>query len=338
MKTFFETDILLDNRLGKNDIKVLLVLSAHANQQGICWPSRNRIAEMSGIHIGNITNILNRVRDYGYIEIQPSSGHSNRYKMIFMGPKAETVESDKENQEIDEPNAEGLLDSNKGADQGLLEITKGEDQGLLDSNKGGLLDSNKGGLLDSNKHNYKENYKENYINKNNEKSVPQSYDWKRMTFSKFKGLKTRPDFSEEFISIWKRYRKACSELDSENGNRLHAFFRYLILQEHGFRHEDIVVSIRRYVETKRKSGYSMAHLSTFLNDPDLVRQHFEDENDANDNKPKETVEVEIPDFSARFDLSTPTSNSGKDHIGRANNPRVDIDASPSRLEPVGIRD
>ena len=330
MKTFFETDILLDNRLGKNDIKVLLVLSAHANQQGICWPSRNRIAEMSGIHIGNITNILNRIRDYGYIEIQPSSGHSNRYKMIFMGPKAETVESVRENQEIDEPNAEGLVDSNKGVDQGLVDSNKGEDQGLVDSNKGGLVDSNK--------HNYKENYKENLIVINNEKSVPQSYDWKRMTFSKFKGLKTRPDFSEEFISIWKRYRKACSELDSENGNRLHAFFRYLILQEHGFRHEDIVVSIRRYVETKRKSGYSMAHLSTFLNDPDLVRQHFEDENDANDNKPQEPVEVEIPDFSARFDLSTSTSNSGKNPIGRADHSGIDLDASPSRLQPVGIRD
>ena len=327
MKAFFETDILLDNRLGKNDIKVLLVLSAHANQQGICWPSRNRIAEMSGIHIGNITNILNRIRDYGYIEIQPSSGHSNRYKML--------MNSDSNEQKTQEG---GLLETTNTEEQGLLETNKSQDEGLLESNKGGLLESNKGVLLEPNNHNYKENYKENYINKNNEKSVPQSHDWKRITFSKFKGLKTRPDFSEEFISIWKRYRKACSELESESGNKLHAFFRYLILKEHGFRHEDMTVSIRRYVESKRKSGFSMAHLSTFLNDPDLVRQHFEDENDANDNKSKETVEVEIPDFSARFDLSTPTSDSGKDHIGRANNPRVDLDASPSRLEPVGIRD
>ena len=86
MKAWFETEILLDNRLGKMDIKVLIVLSAHANNDGLCWPSRQRIADMTGIHIGNITNILKRIRDYGYIEILASSGHSNRYKLQYYTP------------------------------------------------------------------------------------------------------------------------------------------------------------------------------------------------------------------------------------------------------------
>lgn len=330
MKAWFETEILLDNRLGKMDIKVLIVLSAHANNDGLCWPSRQRIADMTGIHIGNITNILKRIRDYGYIEIQASSGHSNRYKLQYYTPPNSTS-SDKS---VESNKDEGLLNPNKGE---LLESNKS--QGLLESNKGGLLESNKGGLLEPNNQNYVYNYKENYNNKNtskNDSSKSTKHDWKRMSFNKFKTLKSRPEFSEEFISVYKRYRKACSELDSEVGGKLQGFFRYLILIDLGFRHTDITASLRRYVESKRKSGMTMAHLSTVLNDPDLLRQHLEDEKDDTNQK-SQKVEVEIPDFSARFDLSTPTTNSGQNSSGRTNHPRVDSDASPSRLEPTGVR-
>ena len=157
-----------------------------------------------------------------------------------------------------------------------------------------------------------------------------------MSFNKFKTLKSRPEFSEEFISVYKRYRKASSELDSEVGGKLQGFFRYLILIDLGFRHTDITASIRRYVESKRKSGMTMAHLSTVLNDPDLLRQHLEDEKDDTNQK-SQKVEVEIPDFSARFDLSAPTTNSGQNSSGRTNHPRIDSDASPPRLEPTGVR-
>lgn len=314
MKAWFETDILLDPRLSKNDIKVMIVLSAHANNEGICWPSRQRIADKSGIFISNITPIINRLRDYGHIEIHPSTGHSNRYKLL----KYEAPEVKK--------------------NDALLESNNTQEKVLLESNKGGLLESSKGGLLEPNNQNYVYNYTNNYKNKKSPKSVSKTeIEWKRMSFSKFKSHKSKPEFTDEFNSIWKRYKKACSELDSETGGKLQAFFRFLILKENGFVVSDITLSLRKYVESKRKSGMTMAHLSTVFNDPDLLRQFLEDEKDDHDEKQPE-IKVEIPDFSTRFELSPTTSDTGQNSTRRANDSRIDIDEPSSRFESTGIRD
>lgn len=313
MKAWFETDILLDSRLSKNDIKVMIVLSAHANNDGVCWPSRQRIADKSGIFISNITPILNRLRDYGHIEIQPSTGHSNRYKLLQYQPP-----------EVKK-------------DDVLLESNKPQEKGLLETNKGGLLESSKGGLLEPNNHNYVYNYTNNYKNKKTPQSVSKTpIEWKRMSFNKFKSHKSKPEFTDEFNSIWKRYKKACSELDSETGGKLQAFFRFLVLKELGFLVNDITLSLRKYVESKRKSRMTMAHLSTVLNDPDLIRQFLEDETNDHDEKIPE-IKVEIPDFSTRFELSSTSVNVGQNSTRRANDSRIDIDEPSSRFESTGIR-
>ena len=82
---------------------------------------------------------------------------------------------------------------------------------------------------------------------------------------------------------------------------------------------------------------TMAHLSTVLNDPDLLRQFLEDEKDDHDEKQPE-IKVEIPDFSTRFELSPTTSDTGQNSPRRANDSRIDIDEPSSRFESTDIRD
>ena len=81
---------------------------------------------------------------------------------------------------------------------------------------------------------------------------------------------------------------------------------------------------------------TMAHLSTVLNDPDLIRQFLEDETNDHDEKQPE-IKVEIPDFSTRFELSPTSVNVGQNPTRRTNDSRIDIDEPSSRFESTGIR-
>lgn len=49
-----------DTRLGVRDLRVLGVLYAHANTNGICWPSRSSLAELTHVdprHVKRAQNV-----------------------------------------------------------------------------------------------------------------------------------------------------------------------------------------------------------------------------------------------------------------------------------------
>lgn len=61
---------------------VLLVLAAHADDTGVCWPGYTRIEHLSGVHRRFIRPTLDRLEDQGVIEaLRKNTGHVNRYRL-----------------------------------------------------------------------------------------------------------------------------------------------------------------------------------------------------------------------------------------------------------------
>jgi len=82
MRVMMETDFLKDERLGKRELKVLIVLIAHADKKTKeCWPSRKRISELTGIHPPNVSQAIKNLITFKYITKLKSDGTTNRYKI-----------------------------------------------------------------------------------------------------------------------------------------------------------------------------------------------------------------------------------------------------------------
>ena len=78
-----ESGFLSDKRLGKRDLKVLIALVAHADKEtGECFPSRNRLSKLTGIHESNISSSTKNLTDWGYIKKIHSGGKCNRYRIL----------------------------------------------------------------------------------------------------------------------------------------------------------------------------------------------------------------------------------------------------------------
>jgi DNA replication protein DnaD len=82
MRVMMKTDFLKDERLGKRELKVLIVLFAHADKKTKeCWPSRKRISELTGIHPPNVSQAIKNLITFKYITKLKSDGTTNRYKI-----------------------------------------------------------------------------------------------------------------------------------------------------------------------------------------------------------------------------------------------------------------
>ena len=77
-----DTGFLNDPRLGKRDLKVLIALCAHADRQdGGCFPSRERISEITGLHLSKISPATRKLEELRYIR-KFFSKAGNRYQVI----------------------------------------------------------------------------------------------------------------------------------------------------------------------------------------------------------------------------------------------------------------
>ena len=59
--------VLIDQRLTKNDLRVLLALLCHANKKGYCWPSRSALGVMLNVDDRKVSVITGRLCKYGYL-------------------------------------------------------------------------------------------------------------------------------------------------------------------------------------------------------------------------------------------------------------------------------
>jgi hypothetical protein len=53
--------------LSSTDVAILTVVASFANNEGVCWPSNNRIAARTRTHPVTVSKSLAKLRDYGYL-------------------------------------------------------------------------------------------------------------------------------------------------------------------------------------------------------------------------------------------------------------------------------
>ena len=120
--------------------------------------------------------------------------------------------------------------------------------------------------------------------------------WSQITFARFKKLKNKPDYSEEFNGIWKNYKLACENNNSEGGSKQHAWFCMLQRLDSGLDRVQIELALKAYVVKKTKVGFKLAHLSTVLNEQELINQYLDEIEDEE----KKIQSARIEGFENRF--------------------------------------
>ena len=120
--------------------------------------------------------------------------------------------------------------------------------------------------------------------------------WSQITFARFKKLKNKPDYSEEFNGIWKNYKLACENNNSEGGSKQHAWFCMLQRLDSGLDRVQIELVLKAYVLKKTKVGFKLAHLSTVLNEQELINQYLDEIQDEE----QKIHSTRIEGFEERF--------------------------------------
>ena len=120
--------------------------------------------------------------------------------------------------------------------------------------------------------------------------------WSQITFARFKKLKNKPDYSEEFNGIWKNYKLACENNNSEGGSKQHAWFCMLQRLDSGLDRVQIQLVLKAYIAKKTKVGFKLKHLSSFLNEEELIYQILDE---IQDDK-KKIQSARIEGFEDRF--------------------------------------
>jgi len=100
--------------------------------------------------------------------------------------------------------------------------------------------------------------------------------WSQMTIGRFKKLKNKPDYSEEFNGTWKNYKMACTQNNSEAGSKQHAWFCMLQRLDSGLDRVQIELVLKAYIAQKIKTQFKLKHLSSFLNEEELINQYLEE--------------------------------------------------------------
>lgn len=83
-----------DRRLTNSDIRVLGAMGCYVNRAGVCWPGVKTLQADTDIDAGNISKIIKRIVEFGYVRrLEPNDydqvagawGMSNRYQVLMAG-------------------------------------------------------------------------------------------------------------------------------------------------------------------------------------------------------------------------------------------------------------
>jgi DNA-binding MarR family transcriptional regulator len=72
---------------------VFLVLLAHANPQGECWPRRTTIARLAGLRPRHVSTALRDLEACGAVKTIHKNGERSRYQVSFMPPHKVVTDS-----------------------------------------------------------------------------------------------------------------------------------------------------------------------------------------------------------------------------------------------------
>ena len=120
--------------------------------------------------------------------------------------------------------------------------------------------------------------------------------WSQITFARFKKLKNKPDYSEEFNGIWKNYKMSCANNNSEEGSKLYAWFCMLQRLDSGLDRVQIELALKVYITKITKVRSKLMHLSTFFHSEELINQYL----DENQDDEQKFQSAKIEGFEDRF--------------------------------------
>ena len=247
------TGFLSDNRLGKRELKVLIAIAAHKDQDtNECWPSRSRLSVLTGILEVNISTSTSKLVELGYLKKKVRKGRSIIYQVLQ--PEANLKQVSKPKQVSKEIPRSSHFET--------------------------------GGGIKTDTHNKPVTDQE----------PTKAGKWSQMTYRRFKNLRGKPDYSEEFNGIWKNYKLACENNNSEGGSKQHAWFCMLQRLDSGHDIFQIELVLKAYVLKKIKVGFKLAHLSTVLNEQELINQYLDEIEDEE----KKIQSARIEGFENRF--------------------------------------
>ena len=89
---------------------------------------------------------------------------------------------------------------------------------------------------------------------------------------------------------------ACENNNSEGGSKQHAWFCMLQRLDSGLDRVQIELALKAYVVKKTKVGFKLAHLSTVLNEQELINQYL----DENQDDEQKFQSAKIEGFEDRF--------------------------------------
>lgn len=69
-------EAFMDRRLSGRDLRILGLLYVHADKNGVCWPSRGKLAELSGLPVKRISETTTRLARFGWLTKQGKGGRS----------------------------------------------------------------------------------------------------------------------------------------------------------------------------------------------------------------------------------------------------------------------
>lgn len=72
-------------RLDGSELIVMLCLADHANDDGVCWPSTQEIADRCRVTRRHAVRLLSRLERGGYVYIRKESGRATRYTLNITG-------------------------------------------------------------------------------------------------------------------------------------------------------------------------------------------------------------------------------------------------------------
>ncbi len=85
-----------------------MVLADHANDEGICWPSVNRLAKLCRIRRRRAQQILDQLRDDRMYEAERRAGHSTLFRLLTIGGEEDCTPDQSNGEEDCTPGVKGI--------------------------------------------------------------------------------------------------------------------------------------------------------------------------------------------------------------------------------------
>lgn len=95
---------LTDRKIKHEALRVLMALALHADTDGVCFPGRDTIAKLTGIHPSNVSKASKFLEELGWLTKEHPKGRSVTYRLKdpYMQPESKIGNEPRTSVEPDE--------------------------------------------------------------------------------------------------------------------------------------------------------------------------------------------------------------------------------------------